>query len=358
MLISLLTSACNSTGIDIEVPPAFVTSVVTATSITTQTPIPTVTPIPTETPVPLFGIDGTLFFDQNGSGLKDESEPVISNFTICIKSIEKCINTNDKGNFLFENVAPENTSIQLSFSDPNADTPELAFRYINLWKSKLTKPAFDIGTIKVPEQKLNVTEVIPIVDGLNLAVGSKVELGLMQGLFTLPFPNTKYYVWTWFDLDSRKNSGLNWKGETSTLFYSNSYKIDDDHYGIDWLLSKDTYFVAPAPAIVREIHKLDDETILTLEHPGTQLYTHYGHLEFSTIAVHEGDHVERGQYIASLTKSPPGPGDYPLPNMLHGQIQCCLQIAFPLVQKELFDFYRSSNSPSYWTVDNDPRFYP
>jgi hypothetical protein len=336
---------------------------------TTATTPPTVTPIPpTETPIPLSDVTGKIFFDRNGSGIMESTEPPIVNFGVCANTDggeKTCTETDENGEYVFKSFSPIRTQVFISFIDPNVDNPALAFRYINVWNGEKIIPSLEGNGIQIPEQHLHDTDVLPISKGTKASVGTENSIGLMQGFLTMPFPNpTEYSVWTWYDVDSRKGYSSNWKGDNSTSKYDNKVKIFDNHFGIDWLVPDGTFFVAPAPATVVEINLDQDpnayegDSILTLYHPSINLYTHYGHLIFSSLAVHEGDKVERGLYIGSTIKVPPSPGDFPFPNMLHGQIQCCRNIQFPLVQSEIFDFYRSENNPSYWTVDNEPQFFP
>jgi len=338
----------------------------TATPIApTTTPPPTSTP--TETPVLLSDLTGSLFFDYNGSGLWDEGEPAISGLTVCVvRPLEGdvCVETDNDGNLLFEALAPSGEKLALKFEDPNADDPSLAFRYINVWHGLAVIEAYELNGVQLPEQHLNDTEVMPSSQSVNVSVGEKIILGLMQGFFTYPFPkNSEIYIWTWYDVDERNGYVQNWVGDSSQVTpYDNSLKLFDNHYGIDWLVGEHTIFLAPAPGIIREIHidtdpnSVQNDTMITIEHPGTSLYTHFGHIDFSTLTVEVGDYVFRGQQISNLVKAPYGPGEYPLPYMLHGQIQCCLNIDFPLVQSQIFDFYSFKTNFSFWTKYNDPIF--
>lgn len=71
--IVFLFSACQ---------PATPTPTPTDTPTLTYTPSPTLTLTPTNSPIPLVNLEGILFFDYNGSGLREENEPPISNFKV------------------------------------------------------------------------------------------------------------------------------------------------------------------------------------------------------------------------------------------------------------------------------------
>ena len=206
----------------------------------TTTPTAVATTTPTDTPIPLGNLSGVLFFDRNGSGTIESNELPIANFGVCanIEYSEKtCTETNEKGKYFFKSISPLGSQISLSFADPNADNPSLAFTYINNWNGEKFIPSVEINGARIPEQNLQDTEVVPISRGVKVTVGNHNIIGLMQGLFTMPFPkSTEYSVTTWYDLDSRVNHGLNWKGDISTSKYDSKAQIFDNHYGIDWLV--------------------------------------------------------------------------------------------------------------------------
>jgi len=147
------------------------------TDLPTSTPTPT--PEPTPTPAPL---EGRLFFDMNGSGLKDEAsfnydaerliderqplqadllaaieayvaghpelkdgdlitleEPGLSGYSVCAKS--NCVTTDAEGKFQL--VEPNvDRFLNISIKDPNAGTPALEMRYVNKWRGEVTVPEY------------------------------------------------------------------------------------------------------------------------------------------------------------------------------------------------------------------------
>lgn len=95
-------------------------------SLPTPAPTITLTPSITPTPRPLKDLQGLLFFDHNGSGLRDQGEPPIANFTVCAKYAGQkkvCSRTDEEGRYAFKNLAPKNAKVTLSFADPNRGVP-------------------------------------------------------------------------------------------------------------------------------------------------------------------------------------------------------------------------------------------
>lgn len=66
-----------------EVPTATPTDTPTSTPTATPTPEPTNTP----TPIPTYALSGTVFFDYNGNGLRDEGEPPIEGAPIRVAGL-------------------------------------------------------------------------------------------------------------------------------------------------------------------------------------------------------------------------------------------------------------------------------
>lgn len=167
-------------------------------SLATNKPLPTATftPLatttftltPSNTPIPLVDLEGLLFFDYNGNGLKDGVEPAIVDFGVCTKKQEQkiCVNSDAEGNFRFEKIAPLDSKILLQFVDPNTETPSLAFRYVNIWKGETVLPPYVYNNVNVPEQRLNDTVTTTLSEGVVVKVGEKAIIGLIQGIITLP----------------------------------------------------------------------------------------------------------------------------------------------------------------------------
>lgn len=208
LIICLLLVGCTSSSIA----PA-PTSTSAPTVIPTNTPTPTPEPTPTPTP-----IDGLLFFDMNGSGLKDDAsfqydaarltderqplqadllgainaylaehtdikdgdlvtieEPGLSGYTVCAGS--NCVTTDAEGRFQL--VEPEiSRSVSVTIQDPNAGTPALEMRYINKWKRAVTvaeytkdADASTMGQLKaVPDCETDATALVCMQDTDTLLV--------------------------------------------------------------------------------------------------------------------------------------------------------------------------------------------
>jgi len=181
-------TACSSPVVKATEP---VTALPSATASMTPTPEPT----PTPTPVVL---EGRLFFDMNGSGLRDEAsfqydaarlsderqplqadllvaltaylaehpelkdgdlvtleEPGLSGYTVCAKS--NCVTTDAEG--VFQLVQSEVESrINITIKDPNAGTPALEMRYTNKWKGEVTVPEY---TREVDAATMGQLSVLP-----------------------------------------------------------------------------------------------------------------------------------------------------------------------------------------------------
>ena len=80
--------------------------------------------------------------------------------------------------------------------------------------------AYEMNGVQVPEQHLNDTEVLPIDEELSYKAGEEIELGLMQGFLTLPFPcnapDSLMFI-SYSDSDPRTNYVINYLGETPRL---------------------------------------------------------------------------------------------------------------------------------------------
>jgi len=198
-----------------------------------------------------------LFFDYNGSGLREDTEPPIAGFGVCATVMgqeEVCTHTDEDGRYVFESLAQAGTQAHLSFVDPNADDPALAFRYVNLWNGPVVIPAYEMSGVQVPDQRLNDTEIVPIARGIDTRTGENDEVGLMQGFLTLPFRCEDIHQIEWishFDHDPRPGSVMNWYGNTNVWTDDDpGFGTWDGHSGTDFGVSSGTYLVASAPAIL------------------------------------------------------------------------------------------------------------
>jgi hypothetical protein len=300
-----------------------------APTSTHQTSTQTLTPLPTATftltPIQLVNLDGVLFFDYNGSGLQENNEPPIANFKVCINQKDVCVTTDESGRYLFKNIAPNETNIRLSFVDPNAENPVLAFRYINLWKAEIIIDSYEMNDIQVPEQHLNDTLVIPIKNGVTTKAGNKDSIGLMQGFLTHPLPPealANLHHINGFDHDPRKGYVVSYAGDTNRCLDSPSCNpidpaklntdislfggIYDSHVGYDFMFPKANdkfFFMASIPGVI-DIW-VSNGIVVSIE--TSRLGFEFGPLitngEIYKPLVNKGQKVYRGQIIGLTGES-------------------------------------------------------
>jgi len=401
MLLSGCKNANGSSSTPTKLPPAI-------TQTYTPSPTATYTPSPT-TPAPL---EGRLFFDMNGSGLPDEAtfnydpvrladprqplqtdldksiddyvsahpdikdgdlitleEPGLSNYTVCVQS--DCVQTDEEGNFSLPNPSGA-SSVRIVVTDPYADFPAWAMRYINHWNKAIVIAASEMNGVQVPEQHLNDTTVIPLGNGIFITLGVDNKVGLMQGFLTYPFrvndlPNP--VIWNGFDIywngipNNRDGIISNYKGVTTPGNpFTPIWGQMDSHTGLDFVSSVGTYTVASMSGTVDNGERNDHEIMLFLTNDGLKLWSNYGHLE-QTFSQLNGANVFKGQIIALTGES----GDNniyfggPKVPQLHWDIAripgSALYIdpfatIIPLRENVKF----SGSTQSMWTVYNTPVF--
>ena len=343
----------------------FCVLIILVTACTTAQPEPTTYPAPTETPfpptatflptstptetlIPLVDLTGSLFFDYNGNGVWDVSEPLIDGFGVCAKADQQewsCTKTDEQGHFIFESIGPEGAHLLLKFEDPNAGDPAVAFRYINLWYDPVVIEAYEMNGVIVPEQHLNDTKVLQIDEVLGSKAGEDIELGLMQGLLRIPF-STKidFFIVNFFDLDNsfcqpgsdphKCPNVRDWRGKSHTY---------DGEGGMDYVTNKGTVFLASAEGKVKSVeYEENSGNFVVLDH-GNGIVTYYRHA--NTILVKEGEKVFSGSVIGLVGNT----GNSSTPH-LHFEMH---------INGIHTDHYRdlfSNDSISYWTKDNDPQY--
>ena len=278
---------------------------------TTNTSRPTNTPKPTITTTQPPPFKGKLFFDMNGSGLQDESsfildsnrlqdsrqplqtdllnainayekshsefkkgdlisisEPGLSGYQVCVE--KECSTTSQDGSFSIPNKTGRTTAL-LEITDPNANNPALAMRYINEWIRQVTIPAYEIDGEKIPEQYLNDTVIIQIKSGINISLKDN-NIGLTQGFLTHPLPKDAlltYHHVAGYDHDPRIGKVIGYSGDTIRCKDTplcnpiNSDKLNtdiprfagiyDSHVGYDFMFPRnnDKFFLtASLPGLV------------------------------------------------------------------------------------------------------------
>jgi len=317
LLFLLLVVGCTPTTAPIPTLIPTAMSTLTPTVIPTATNIPT--PEPTLTPIPLADLEGILFFDYNGNGLRDVEEPPIVDFGVCVNVEGKdvCNFTDGNGHYKFEELGPVSEAVSLRFVDPNADKPTLAFRYINLWRGEIVIPAYEREGVQVPEQHLNDTVVVPLQQGVVVRVGEFSETGLMQGFLSWPLDHEGFYISTFYDHEPAVGRALDWRGNT-VMGICNQYTwpvngICENHDGTDFIafptdslaqafdISDDgtgAPVFASLEGTVNWAQPLESGSLhVTLDHRvgGHPYQTGYSHL--SAILVRFGERVYRGQLI-------------------------------------------------------------
>lgn len=415
---------------------------------------PTQPPTPTATPKPFTG---KLFFDMNGSGLQDESsfiydperladprqplqpdldkaikdyvatypnlkkgdlvtlpEPGLSGYKVCIE--QECATTSADGSFSITNKAGSSTAILL-ITDPYADKPALAMRYINEWKGAVVVPAYtqeidtatinkltiipdckinnmalvckqDADKLMVRDQHLNDSILILIKDGIHINLGKEYSIGLMQGFLTQPFMKEQVsdpYIFDFFDIIgyrifdfAGKNTFLNTQ-DGKMLSYDGKYKgkfspttfngkkpspgAFDSHTGQDYLIPLCTFIVSGAPTSKVWYLQIQDELRVDINfnnpnNPNNIYSTDYGHLYVQLVTMNQT--VYRGQIVGLSGNTGSGSGGFP---QLHYNFQERVQEGWKYI-----DMYRTiitldplpknywGSTVSYWTNDNLPQF--
>jgi len=371
----------------------------------------------------LLDLEGRLFLDMNGSGLRDKAtfnydperladprqplqpdlaevvddyvsahpdikdgdlitieEPGLSGYTVCAET--DCAQTDPQGNFSLP-IKSGTSGAWIQIADPNAGTPTLAMRYINIWNSAVTVPSYtqdvdtatmakiaiitncdadaeaqvckqDADTLMVRDQYWNDTKIIPVGDGISIKLGADNNIGLMQGFLTLPFVSEySISVSNYFDVDptscpsgSEPHSCPNirdWQGNTKTY---------DQHTGIDFLASTGIPIIAAAPGEVLSVGYDDASGNYAIVKVNDSLVLQYNHM--SEVNVTEGEIVERGTQIGLVGST----GNSSRPH-LHFELRINDQPTDTfryIVNLSLLPDPFAGSEVSYWTTDNFPQF--
>lgn len=314
--------------------------------VETPTPKPPA-PKPTSTPVPMYTLSGTVFFDYNGNGLRDEGEPTLAD--VIVQSGESITTSLADGSYLLDNIPLGEIHLEI------------------------IKDGF-------PFVALSLLHVLTADDiPLNITGDTQFDIGLMEGWMTLPF-ETEGDAWigNYVDLDYQLGSVRTYADEHPHPFPKGP-NIDDNHQGIDWLADEDTPIRAVGPGVVIEVDGMAPNGALhlhILHHLGSRAFvTHYGHYSASTVNL--GDEVARGQVIALVGKT-----GAQIPHLHLGLWEVPPEFE-PDQTREIFDYIRTNiltvpypdgdevhgvldpfrdvldpHSESFWTVDNSPQYAP
>jgi len=316
----LLTCACMLPGLilsplaqapepGIPAPPLTPTSQPTA-FVTAPAPIATPTLLPATPTQQIYY--GRVYFDQNGNGMREDSEPGIGGLTVCLEreAVRSCAVSLAQGEFAIAgDLAGE---VKLTLSQPGV-LPAERFRYTSRFQDWVEIPAYRMHGVAVPDQTLPGVRIHPMETSLivQVAPDAQLEIGVMQGILTDIFScadRQKITKFHGYDLDDQKGSVRNYLGETYPLNHGSEGPggTEDNHFAVDWggrfrsLIG--TPVRAAAPGIVTFAGNYTTNQgvcqVVELAHPDAGLITGYVHLD--TILVRDRQPVARGQVIGTL----------------------------------------------------------
>lgn len=316
----------------------------------------TVIPDPISLPaLPSAGLYGTVFFDHNGNGIQDGTEPGIASARICADSGEEmdCTLSIESGDYKIDLLNPGDYKITLE--SPGAD-PKTMFRYIMLPVGEIEIPAYYVESQRVSGQVFSGVTVTPVSQPIefHLEGQTNLDIALSQGYLTDPFAcrdRERITETHGFDLDPNVGSVRDYLGQTSMEFTS-SGRLADNHRAIDWGNNNRNVIGLPvraaAPGIVtfvgEDYTKHGNCRMVTLAHPDTGHRTGYVHLD--KILVNDRQEVQRGQILGTLGDSCT---DWP---HLHFTFSPGWEADFLNMSP-----YRDTMDPesfTWWTVDNEP----
>lgn len=360
----------------------------THTATNTHTPEPTSTSTPpppseTATPLPEYALAGIVFFDYNGSGEREGVEPGIEGVPVCIDNLESslCTLTSPDGSYSIESI-PEGEH-NVFVQSPN-NTPATAFRYFNISRGWVDLPAYEINGVRVPAQHLPNAKVLPIEYPIPIETyGDDFNIALLQGIFTLPVSSlTKYYLWSYVDLDHRLGHVRNYADDslppinpyTSVDSPNIRSGTSDNHQGIDLNMETGNFLLAMAEGNV--VQAQNEYHYVRVQHNvGSQSHVAgYAHNEINL--VRQGDQIYRGQIVAlsgdwkaPFVKTQPhvhlsnwiipknwmkNPIFYIFDSGEHEKVQYAEGEEVPIVH-DIFRNILDPTSVTHWTVDNDPQ---
>lgn len=246
----------------------------------------------------MLAVNGTDIDTFVPDELATVPEPPIPGIGICLGDI--CAETGEDGSFTLQPEKSQDT-YYLKFSDPHADDPARAFRYINKWNGPVVIESYEVDGVTVPEQHLNDTNAIVLNLGLSIDKDNKKTIGFMQGFLTLPYTDAKSRDWwisNYFDLDINEGSIRTFNGDRSMMERRspNRYGTDitgsgDQHFGVDFEGPRGDYVTSASNG---NVFYLGLEQV-AIEEFDFQFETACGHLDAILINMH--DPIIRGQII-------------------------------------------------------------
>ena len=306
--------------------------------------------------VQLASLHGRLFFDHNGNGVQDGKEPAVAGALVQLRDYAGSVIaetlTDSSGDYKLEDVRTGTYRLHLGVDHIS----DKKFRYM----------------CRSPDEVRLVNDdyQLSLLEG-----GIWVDIGLMEGLLTLPMDNSDYLLFSYVDLDHRIGSVRNFSGN-KRLADGEHPGTEDQHQGIDYTMPCGRNLIAMAPGEVMQSEGgIEYARYVRIKHKiGDQMFiTEYGHN--STNLVKIGDVVRRGQVVA-LSGDNNGP-EKVIPHVHTSLWQIPkdhwrnpIEYIFGVLPKVQYpngkwvpvvlDLYRdevdSQGSPGYWTKDNDPKY--
>lgn len=331
----------------------------------------------------MYTLSGTVFFDYNGNGLRDEREPPIESVPIRVAGLSTT--SGPDGSYSLAGIPAGRQQVYIQSPTPD---PAAAFRYINRFLGWVDIPAYEINGVSVPAQHLADTEIQPISQSLRITLNDdqSLDMALMQGFLTLPFMQSQVpepFVWNYFDIigyrlfddvdntywstqdgvmlsyDGRYNSPVDQvEGWPRLRRLEPAAGVGDSHTGLDYLVPIGTFILSGAPTSYFWF-MLDEGTAnLMIEKPveGTKYETCYGHLQ--VLVVELDQKVYRGQIVGLA-------GDRGIERIpqLHFHIAERVTEGWYYVDPNRYSVNLTplpenfwGSSVSYWTIDNRPQF--
>jgi hypothetical protein len=297
------------------------------------------TPSSTSTEAPqLASLRGRLFFDYNGNAKQDTGEPAVAGALVQLKDdagkVIAVTLTDSSGDYRLEDVKSRSCRLHIGvehFSDKR-------FRYMCTSKDEI--------------------KAVTRGYAISLNGASKMNVGLMEGLLTLPFRkgtkfsrSSRFGMTGMFDVDRR--SGFVRSYDPSHVPPASESRgvppwVVDQHDGIDYCFPVATDIVAAAPGTVGETGYDKDGAgnFIVVHHESEGTQTLYAHL--SKNLVEKGARVSRNQLIAKSGNSG-----------VSGEPHLHFRYATWTTSPNPIDPYRDLLNPSslsYWTVDNSPQY--
>ncbi len=322
---------------------------------------------------PLYTLQGIVFHDYNGDGIKQNGEPAIPEVDVDLITQElppKAVLDSYQVNTVSFLANGENVtaySIQM--------TADLKGFY------SIQAPAGDyklavnrnmiLGCNDRPFRyiSISIVEYKPIADWLCVSINQDLmfDIALMQGCLTLPFSrDTKFRgknefgIESFADLDNADGHVRNWKGNTGQTY--------DRHTGTDYYMEQNTPILTAAPGVVIDTGLLDPSrgygVLVQHECPYYKfknLSTGYGHLNKVNVKV--GDKVNRGDVLGLS-----GRVISIMPSFYNGEhlhLDVLLLNGWDSFPYSLDGYYtdpyrnvsdKGIHTAGYWTKDNDPQY--